>query len=150
VSEIRPITDIVAAIRAQEALGREHYAEIATHKGLMAYAPDLARYAKLQALGGLLGLAMYEGDQIIGYSVNILTTHLHYQELRTCQNDLLYLRASERQGARGLRLIRATKQAAAKAGAQLMLWHAKEGTPMHRLLVHLGCTVQDIILSEVL
>ena len=82
--------------------------------------------------------------------MNILTPHLHYQNLLCCHNDMLYLHPTHRQGWTGLKLIRATQAAARERGAQFMLWHAKEGTDLHALLPRLGCRVQDVVFSEVL
>lgn len=148
--DIREITSPIGpVIRAAEALGRAHYEEIARNKDVMRYAPDIIKYEAIQAKQGLLVLGAYMGDELVGYSVNLLFTHLHYAELRCCQNDLIFVRVDQR-GGTGVRLIQATRTAARQRGAQFMLWHAKPDSPLARLLVRLGCGVQDTIFSEVL
>jgi GNAT superfamily N-acetyltransferase len=148
--EIREFTGIADAIKANEALGLTHYDEIALNKDLMVYAPDIERYARLEALGVLVNLAVYDGDRVIGYSINIVTPHLHYKDLLCAHNDMIFLAPEHRQGSLGVKLIKATKAACAARGVQLMLWHAKENTPLAKLLPRMGCKVQDILFSEVL
>ena len=148
--EIREVTGIAAAIQANEALGREHYEEIALNKALMVYAPDIERYARLEELGVLLTLGVFKGDEMVGYSVNVITPHLHYRDLMTCHNDMIFIAPAHRRGSLGVRLIKATREAVKARGVQMMLWHAKENTPLAKLLPALGCRVQDILFSEVL
>lgn len=148
--EIREVTNIAEAIQANEALGREHYEEIALNKRVMVYAPDITKYKALEAAGALLNLGMFDGDQLVGYSVNILHQHLHYKDLLVANNDMLFVSKDNRLGTAGLKLIRATTKACRERGAQLMLWHAKQNTPLAALLPKIGCGVQDILFSEVL
>lgn len=130
------------------ALLDEHWHESARNKHLMVLKPDLARYEALEAAGALLGLFAYVDGEIVGYSVNVLSPHLHYVDLVCAHNDVLFIAKSHRNSPLGLRLIRATRRAAAARGAHLMLWHAKEGTPLSQILPKLGCKVQEIIYSE--
>ena len=148
--DIRRITNTAQAIVDNEALGREHYDEIALNKQVMVYAPDVSKYAQLEEVGALLTLGAYDKDNLVGYSVNILTPHLHYQNLLCCHNDMLYLHPDYRQGLLGVRLIKTTRAAARALGVQFMLWHAKPGTNLDKLLRRLGCAVQDVLYSEVL
>jgi GNAT superfamily N-acetyltransferase len=147
------IREIVASewIDAAWALLEAHREELATHKALMALKPDRAAYEALDATGRLLTLGVFDGDELVGYSVNILAANMHYADLLVCQNDLLFLRSDHRGGRAGVALIRET-EACAKAragdGPLFMLWHAKEGTPFAGLLPRLGYGVQDIIFSR--
>ena len=88
-------------------------------------------------------------DELIGYSVNVVTRNLHY-DLRVCQNDVLYLTPEHRLGPLGLRLIRDTERHAREAGAKIMLWHAKQGTSLDGLLPRIDYQVQEIMYSRVL
>lgn len=148
--EIREVTGIAELIQANEALGREHYEEIALNKVVMQYAPDAERFALLEKAGALVTLAAFDGERIVGYSVNIVSPHLHYKHLVVLHNDMLYIAQAYRRGRLGLRLIAATREAAIKRGAQMITWHAKENTALASLLPKLGCKVQDILFSEVL
>lgn len=123
----------------------EHREELATDKALMVLKPDFEKYYALDHTGELLVIGAYRGDNLIGYSVNIITNNLHYADLIMCQNDVLFLTASERKGAAGLRLIRKTQALAKLEGAQIMLWHAKPETNLDQLMPRMGGTVQDVI-----
>lgn len=146
--EIREITNAVQLIEANEALGREHYEEIALNKTLMQYAPDTARYQVLEDQGMLLCVGVFDNGTLVGYSANIIVHHLHYKDLLMASNDMIFIAKSHRHGRAGLQLIKATRELCRARGAQLMMWHAKENTALAQLLPRLGCRVQDIIFSE--
>jgi len=148
--EIREVANIADAIEANEALGRAHYEEIALNKRVMVYAPDLAKYKALETNGSLLTLGVFDGDKLIGYSVNIFYNHLHYKDMLVAHNDMIFVAQDNRLGTLGLKLIRATTEACRARGAHLMLWHAKQNTKLAELFPKLGCGVQDMIFSEVL
>lgn len=126
----------------------EHWHESARNKHLMVLKPDVARYELLEAAGCLLGLVAYVDDEIVGYSVNVLSPHLHYADLMVAHNDVLFVAKSHRESSLGLKLIRETRRAAKARGAHLMLWHAKEATALAAILPKMGCKVQEIIYSE--
>ena len=145
-TEIR-LSNVDEMLANAGALFSEHWEEIALNKEVMVLKPDEAKYRNLEANGMLLILGAFEGDQIVGYSVNVVTNHPHYADLITCSNDLLFVTEGKRNGRLGLQLIRTTEKAAKECGASLMLWHAKPGTPLEKMMPRLGYGVQDIIFS---
>lgn len=145
---IRPLTNLADHIEANMALGQQHYDEIALNKRVMVFKPDLPRFRQLEDAGLLLSLGVFDGDQVVGYSVNIITTHLHYANLVHAHNDMIFLAKPYRNGKVGLQLIKATQAACKERGAVMMTWHAKENTALAALLPRLGCKVQDILFSE--
>lgn len=126
----------------------EHRKELATHQHLMVLNPDINRYLDLEENGCLLSLAVYKGEEIVGYSVTILAYALHYADLTMASNDVLYLRKDLRKGAWGVRLIKETEKYAKERGAKLMLWHGKENTAFCELMPRLGYRIQDIMFSK--
>lgn len=130
-----------------EALLQDHWGEVARNKDLMELAPDWARYEALDDAGVLLFLTARKEGRLVGYSCNIVGTHLHYRHLTVASNDVLYLAPGAR-GTLGLRLIRRTEEEAERAGAKLMLWHAKPDSTLDRLLQAKGYGVQDIIYTR--
>ena len=140
-----PISELLAL---GPTLFEEHSQELTQNKRLMVLEPDAERYLAMDAMGLLLVLLAYEGDDLVGYSVNVVTTHLHYKALTFASNDLLYVAPAHRGGRLWLQLRRETRRVARERGAVLMLWHAKEGTTLAKLLPRMGCKVQDIIFSE--
>jgi GNAT superfamily N-acetyltransferase len=133
----------------------EHYAELATVPDIMLLKPDVERYQTLEAAGNLFAIGMFDihgdgGETLVGYSVNIVCTNLHYGDLLMCQNDLLFVRKSHRRGMTGMRLITATERAAKERGVKMMLWHAKPGTTLDRMLPKLGYDPFETIHYQVL
>lgn len=132
----------------------EHWEEIALNKRVMRLDPNWKKYYALEEQGMMLILAMYAVQRgpycevLVGYSVNFVTDHMHYQDLRVCQNDLLFVQENWRSGRHGLRLILATEAAGKELGAKLMLWHAKPDTTLDVLLPRMSYGIQDIIYSK--
>ncbi len=125
-----------------------HRDELTTNKDLMVLAPDWPRYKLMEDAGMLITLFAYDDDdKIVGYSCNLVGQNLHYVDLRYAHNDVLYVDPDHR-GRLGLKLIRETEKAAAEAGARMMIWHAKEHTPLKAIMPRLGYRVQDTLYSK--
>jgi GNAT superfamily N-acetyltransferase/quercetin dioxygenase-like cupin family protein len=126
-----------------------HWDEVAKNKAVMVLKPDRARYEQLDEAGALLCIAAIDPDgEIVGYSVSFIGPHIHYADLITCNNDVLFLRADLRASRIGMRLLSETERVAKARGAKLMLWHAKEHTALATIMPRLGYGVQDIIFSK--
>ena len=129
-------------------LFEEHYEEIARNKQIMKLKPDEETYRKMESAQQIFILSARQDDVLIGYSVNFVTNHLHYADLRIAQNDLLFISKEHRGGRIGLKLIRETESHARSLGCKLMLWHCKENTTLSALLPRIKYGVQDIIYSK--
>lgn len=121
-----------------------HREELTTNKDLMVLKPARPVYDAIEQVGCLLVLAAYDGDEMVGYSANILAPNMHYADVFQCQNDVLFTTPSAR-GRTGLDLIAATEKAARESGCQVVLWHAKPGTALDKLMQAKGVRVQDIV-----
>lgn len=126
---------------------QEHWEESAKNKQLMVLAPNYDVYRDLEAKGNLVNLFAFVDGKVVGYSVNILTPHLHYKNLLTSMNDIIFISKPYRDTPLGLRLIKQTEIACKAAGAKLMMWHAKENTPLEKILER-KYNVQDIVFSK--
>ena len=129
-------------------LFEEHYEEIARNKQVMKLKPNWPLYDTMNATGWLFIYLAMQGDVCIGYSMNLMMHHLHYADLRVCQNDVLFIKKEFRGGRIGLRLMKVTEDYAKSLGCKVMLWHAKEDTTLAALLPRLKYGVQDIIFSK--
>lgn len=127
-----------------------HYDEVAKNKSIMVLDPDRAKYQAIESAGKSLCLAAFVDEKIVGYSVNIVDTHIHYVGLVCCVNDVLFVDPVYRNSRCGLMLIKQTESVAKDRGAKLMLWHAKSGTALDLLMPKIGYGVQDIIYSKVI
>lgn len=142
--EIRPIAIAELSLVAGD-LFEAHWQEIAREKDLMVLDPDWPRYEALERNGVLLALGAYEDEKLVGYSVGLITPHLHYRALTFYQNDVLFVSPAARHSRLGVRLIEETEAAAQARGAEWFAWHAKKGSTLDRLLDRRGYAVHDII-----
>lgn len=97
--------------------------------------------------GGLFALVMRADGAPIGYSFNYLTTPIHYSGTPMAINDAFFV-AVEHRAAHGLRLMRATREAAQKRQAQLLTWYAKPGTALEAILQARHCRPEEIVYIE--
>ena len=125
-----------------------HWEESAKNKHLMRLNPNVGEYQLLEDSNQLLSLFARDGDQIVGYSVNIIRPHLHYCELIVAYNDVIYVHPDYRNSPVGLRIIKETEEQCKEAGAKLMIWHAKEDTALEKILRRKDYPVQEIIFSK--
>ncbi len=131
-----------------DSLFQEHYEEIARNKEVMKLKPNRPMYYALEETGALFLHVATQDDEVIGYSINIVQHHLHYADLKYCQNDVLFIKKEFRGGRIGLRLMKATENHAKSLGCKLMLWHCKPDTPLNEILPRLKYGVQDVIYSK--
>ena len=129
-------------------LFEEHYEEIARNKQVMKLKPNWPSYHAVDKIGWLFIYLAMQNDVCIGYSMNIMMHHLHYADLKVCQNDVLFVKKEFRGGRLGLRLLKVTEDHARSEGCKLMLWHAKENTALAKLLPKLKYGVQEIMYSK--
>lgn len=128
----------------------EHWEEVAKNKSVMVLKPFKEKYKVLQETGQLKTLIGYYGEEVVGYSVNILSPHLHYMDLVVAYNDIIFVKPEYRNSPLGLKLIRETEKFMTQSGAGLMLWHAKENTSLAKILPALRYGVQEICFSKIL
>ena len=141
-------TSIETVLTHGTKLFEEHYDEIAKHKDVQQLKPDAARYM-VMAHRLLVFAAYNERREMVGYSVSMLDTHLHYKDTTVCHNDVLFVTEAARRTRAGLKLIAATEEAAREQGAHLMGWHAKPDTTLAALLDRSpDYQTQDIIFTR--
>jgi len=131
-----------------EPLFQEHYEEIARNKEVMKLNVNWPLYEALNEKQVLFVYLAMQDNVCIGYSLNIVTNHLHYADLNYVQNDVLFVKKELRGSRIGLRLMKVTEDHARSLGCKLMLWHAKENTALAKLLPRLKYGVQDIVFSK--
>jgi hypothetical protein len=147
------LMDVPASIDDAWHLLEMHREELTTNKEVMELAPRRETYANLHSIGALFGLGLYRGDELMGYSVNIVSANMHYGDLTVSQNDLFFVHPDCRRQY-GLRLMAETEKQGkaiyAPDGPFMQLWHAKPRTAFHSILERKKYNVQDIIFSKVI
>lgn len=141
--EIRHIPSRIACL--SPLLVRAHYEEVSSAARPLAV--DWLKYQSLESAGLLVGLGAFADDELVGYSATIVDRHIHY-DLVTAYNAALFVHPDHRATPLGLKLMRATKDAARERGANLMLWHAKPDSQLNTLLTRKRLKVQDIVYQE--
>lgn len=126
----------------------EHWEESSKNKHLMVLNPDVMKYEVLESSGMLFTLFAYVDDELVGYSCNIIQKHIHYSDLLCAYNDVLFVSKKYRDSPLGIRLIKATEKLAKEKGVHLMLWHAKDDTPLSKILPAMRCNLQELIFSK--
>lgn len=137
-------------IESMYGLFEQHWDEVAKNKEVMVLKGNTEQYHKMEEGGNLFTLFAYHGDDLVGYSVNIVTRHLHYADLVYGMNDILFVTPEHRNSPIGLRLIRHTERLARDRGVKLFHWHAKQGTSLAKILPVLRYDVHEIVFSKVL
>jgi GNAT superfamily N-acetyltransferase len=129
-------------------LFEDHWEEVARNKELMVLNPDIEKYRMTEKAGKLVCLFAYLGDEIVGYSANIIDNHLHYADLVVAYNDVIFIPKEHRNISLGSTLIKETERVCKEHGAKMMVWHAKENTALSNILPFMGAKVQEIIFSK--
>lgn len=147
------LMDVPASIDVAWHLLQMHREELTTNKEIMELEPRREVYQNLHDSGALFGLGLYHGDELVGYSVNIVTANLHYGGLMVSQNDLFFVHPDYR-SRYGLRLMAETEKLGKARFSPnrpyMQLWHAKPHTPFQHILERKKYTVQDVIYSKVI
>jgi GNAT superfamily N-acetyltransferase len=172
-SDIFQITnsDINEMRELGDKLFEDHYQEVALNKKAMALDINWKRYYALEEQDAICCLAAWLGNELVGYSVNVIYQAMHYQQIKVLHNDVLFVAKQERQTGLGVKLIEATETAARYLECDVLLFHSKPGsdledyfgtkivvdgriqkllTTLGRLLGVKGYRVQDIMHSKLL
>ena len=132
-----------------QSLISEHWEELESRKDILQVNVDYERFEMLEKAGMLLTLIAKQNTEVVGYSINILSTHLHHKDTLMCYNDLLFLTKSKRNGTLGIKLINHTEELAKVKGAKMMFWHSKTNTPLSKILPRMGNTLyEQVFLKE--
>ena len=142
--DIRPISFVEYMDQGVDMLGFDHAAE--TEPLLGVDGPKLVKpaYEALEEQGALVTFGAFDGDEIVGYSVAIISPHLHYGFLYA-HHDLLYIAPKYRRGSTGLQMIRRTEAECKKRGAKCITWHVKPDTSLQKILDRMKYGVEEIV-----
>ena len=129
-------------------MARAHYDEVCGDVTDAPFALHDEMYAKLEEAGVFFILAAYQDKTLIGYSSNAMNVDLHSKDTTSVMNDSLYVDRAWRNSPIGLRLMKATEEAAKQRGATLMVWPARPATVMSKILEYRGYDMLNVIYSK--
>lgn len=144
--EIRPFE----YLELMEPMLVDHWLALGSFPDLAPLKPDFATIIALDENGKLMSIGAFNGDELVGYSINVMTNWLHSADVLMCQNMVIWLDVKYRAGANGLKLIRETERLAKAKGCGVFLCGAKDDTTMFELLPKLKYTVHETVYARVL
>ena len=129
----------------------KHWEEVALYRDRIDLDPDFTRYRMLEDAGGLVILTARMGGKLIGYSVFVVSDHMHYQSCKVASNDVLFVSFEYRHTTTtGLRLIRESEKTLKSLGVNRVLWHIKPKNDWSLILRHRGYDQEEIIMGKLL
>lgn len=125
-----------------------HWEEIALNKDTVPLDPDWDTYYKADAGGVLHLVTARDGEKLVGYSVYIVTTNLHYRSLTVADTDIFYLSPSYRKGMCGVRLIKFSEESLKGRGVNKIITKAKLHNQVGSLLEKIGYTPIETVYAK--
>lgn len=144
--------DTVAVLQEAEDTGmlRRHWDELALDKNAVSLAPDWRRYRHLNDQGVLSTMAVRERGKLVGYSIMLLTTGLHYKHCYEARMDVFWLAPEVRGRYGGVRLFRAHEKELKRRGVRRIYTGSKMHRDSSRLFLALGYKPVEIWFSKML
>jgi len=90
-----------------------------------------------------------DDGKIVGYSVLLISPHLHYAETVFAMVDVIFLCESHRKTRAGLFLINKTEEFAKEAGAHVLTYHTKPNhNTIEKILYYKGFGHMENIIGK--
>jgi hypothetical protein len=110
--------------------------------------PDVAMYDRAFNRGSIFGLAVYDGDEVIGYCSIYMGGHIRNPDFIIASNDALFLKEEYRGFISGKLIARAEKEAALR-GAKVFMWGCRTGTELKNTLIkHGGKEIETTVMRK--
>lgn len=109
------------------------------------FAPARENYERAQALGLVVALGAFVGEELVGYTSGVLTGHPFNPEVLVCSTDTLYVLPEHRGGMHAGRLILTMERIARERGARYVFWHVRAGTPIAQVMDDHGYADIDVV-----
>lgn len=116
---------------------QEHWKEIALHQDDIKLEPNWNTYSRLADQGALRVYTARKSGELVGYFVCIVMPSLHYMRHLFANNDILFLKKSERKGTAGIRLIKFAVAELKNEGVTLINVNVKKKQDFGKVLEHL-------------
>lgn len=109
---------------------------------------DKERYKQFEALGILLVVGAFNGDEVVGYSLASVLPHPFNPDVVFCNSDAMFLHPDYRHTTAGARLKAKTAELAKARGAKRIFWHARGDTGFADMLRKRGYHLADEVFME--
>jgi len=131
-----------------KALFDSHWNETANYVGVAGVKLDVEVYRTLEAQKLLMLIAVYMGEEMVGYSINIVLPNQFSQDMNLCRNDAFFVLPRWRRTRVPVRLLRETESQAKARGAVRMVWAVTATSPMAGWLPRLGYGQEEIVFTK--
>lgn len=136
---IYPVT-IRALFEAEgfEEVCAAYCAESNRNGSLAGAAPDRERYEALESANLLFALGAFDGEQLVGLAVVLVTPVLHFESKKVATTESIFLLPAYRKGGAGANLLSACKDLAEFQGCSGLYVSAPVGGRLERVLPRAG------------
>lgn len=141
------VDDVIDEIKP---LLERHWQEIALNKDKISFDPDYQQYFNLEKLGMLQVCTARDDDKLIGYTVDFILKHAHYQQNKFAMNDILFIAPEYRKGTIAFKLLSKAKEGLKERGVDVHNLHMKVDHPFEALAERLDYTKIEYIYSSYL
>jgi GNAT superfamily N-acetyltransferase len=131
-------------------LFRKHWEEIARNKEIVPLDPDWEKYLRMEDAGFLHVATVRDGGKLIGYCIDIVSSHLHYRHDLFSINDVIYVEPDYRGKGVGVRLIKFSLAGLMQIGVSVAHMHMKLDHDFGALMERLGYHEIERIYEKVL
>lgn len=117
----------------------KHWDEVAGNKDKIKLDPDYNTYLKMESEGYLHVYTARDEGRLIGYSIFIVTYHLHYQTVKYANNDIIYIEPGYRKSEVGAGLIAQAEQGLMyDEGVDVIMMSMKAKKPFEKTMTRQG------------
>ncbi len=117
-----------------------HWREVAMDKDKMHLDPDLEEYQRLENAGKLCAIVArtHPEGEVVGYHVNIISTHIHYRKVLCAFTDMYYIAPGFRKGRVGVEIFKEAEKVLLGLGVQKIHTSTKVHKDVGRIFERLG------------
>lgn len=117
---------------------QRHWEELGLDQDEVPLAPDWRRYRDLEGQGALSCVAVRQRGVLVGYSIMVLTTGLHYAQCYEARMDIYWLDPAVRGRWGGVRMFRVHERELIRRGVKRVYVGSKLHRDSGRLFKRLG------------
>ena len=135
----------------EEGILSEHWEQLAGNKDKIKLKPDVNKYQMLQEVGMLFNIIAYKEEELIGYSIILISPNLHYMDDKFAMVDVIFVKANSRVSRAGIDLINKTEEVCRKEGVSMLSFHTKPShSTIEKILYRKGFKHCENILGKLL
>ena len=125
-----------------------HWQDVALDQATVELDPDWDTYNCIDAQGGLEVVTARDEGTLVGYSIHIISTHIHYKNLKIAEGDVFWLDSAYRRGMAGIKLLKAAEKHLVAIGVDKVINKVKLHKDVVRIFERLGYTAIERVYAK--